>query len=82
MHRQLKLPNNMFYFYKELLAIKSTAKGKSFSRAGDSGAMVYTAAGHLVGFVIGADDEITLCCVAERSLNVMNAHLLGAPKQQ
>jgi hypothetical protein len=78
MHRQLKLPNNKLYLYKELFAVKSTKKGSSFSRAGDSGAMVYTANGHLVGFVVGADDEITLCCAAERSLNIMNASLLGA----
>lgn len=77
MHRQLKLPNNKFYLYKELLAVKSIENGRPFSRPGDSGAMVYTAAGHLVGFVIGADDEITLCCMAERSLKVMNAYLLG-----
>jgi len=77
MHRQLKLPNNKFYLYRELLAVKSTKNGKPFSLHGDSGAMVYTAKGQLVGFVIGADNEITLCCAAERSLEAMKAHVRG-----
>lgn len=71
MHRQLKLPNRKIYLYKELLAVKSTENGKSFSRPGDSGAMVYTSDGMVVGFVTGADDEFTLCCSAEKCFKAL-----------
>lgn len=75
--RQIKLPNNKFYLYAELLGIVSATDESPFSRPGDSGAPVYTADGSLLGFVIGADGSICLCFPAERSLSEMNARLIG-----
>lgn len=77
--REIKLPNNKLYLYTELFGVVA-ADGKVFSRAGDSGAAVYTSDGRLLGFVIGADGSISLCCMAERSLDAMGASLLGAER--
>lgn len=74
--REIKLPNNKFYLYTELFGIVPAADGNPFSRPGDSGAPVYTADGRLLGFVIGADGSISLCCMAERSLKAMEVQLL------
>jgi hypothetical protein len=74
--REIKLPNNKFYLYTELFGIVPAAGGDPFSRPGDSGAPVYTADGRLLGFVIGADSSISLCCMAERSLEEMGVQLL------
>jgi len=77
--REIKLPNNQLYLYTELFGVVS-ADGKSrFSRPGDSGAPIYSADGRLLGFIIGADDSVSLCCMAERSLKAMGAHLVGVP---
>ena len=75
--RTIKLPNNKLYLYSELLGILPVDKESAFSRAGDSGAPVYTADGSLLGFIIGADGRLCLCFPAERSLNEMNAQLIG-----
>jgi hypothetical protein len=74
--REIKLPNNKLYLYTELFGVVPTGD-KPFSLPGDSGAPVYAADGRLLGFVIGADGGICLCCVAERALKEMNAQLLG-----
>jgi len=78
--REIKLPNNKLYLYTEIFGVTSAAKGDQFSLPGDSGAPVYTEEGSLLGFVIGADDSTTLCCMAERSLGAMKAQLLTAGK--
>lgn len=75
--RAIKLPNNKLYVYTELFGVVPEANGKQFSRPGDSGAPVYTAEGRLLGFVIGADGSICLCCMAERALDAMGAQLVA-----
>lgn len=74
--RAIKLPNNKLYVYTELFGVVPEANGNQFSRPGDSGAPVYAADGRLLGFVIGADGSICLCCMAERSLDAMGARLV------
>ena len=78
--REIKLPNNKLYLYTEIFGVTPAANGDQFSLPGDSGAPVYTEDGGLLGFVIGADDSTTLCCMAERSLAAMRAQLLTAGK--
>lgn len=78
--REIKLPNNKLYLYTEIFAVAAAASGEPFSRPGDSGAAVYTEEGSLLGFVIGADDSTTLCCMAERSLAAMKAQLVIGAK--
>jgi hypothetical protein len=75
--REIKLPNNKLYVYRELFGVVPAAAEEPFSRPGDSGAPVYTADGRLLGFVVGADNTVCLCCMAERSLRRMRARLLG-----
>jgi hypothetical protein len=78
--REIKLPNNKLYLYTEIFGVTAAASGDKFSRPGDSGAAVYTEEGGLLGFVIGADDSTTLCCMAERSLAAMKAQLVIGAK--
>jgi len=75
--REIKLPNNKLYLYKELFGVVPTTNEDPFSRPGDSGAPVYAADGRLLGFVIGADASICLCCMAEQSLKAMSAELVS-----
>jgi hypothetical protein len=79
--RTIKLPNNKLYLYKELFGIVPTEGEGMFSRPGDSGAPVYTADGSLLGFIVGADGRVSLCCMAERSLKAMGAQLVGDGKK-
>jgi len=73
--RVIKLPNNRNYLYKDLLAIKSI-DGMPFSRGGDSGSMIYTKNGLLLGFLIGADAYASFACIADRALQQLRAEIV------
>lgn len=74
-HRLIRLRNNRNYLYSELIGVRWESN-IPFSKPGDSGALVYSPNGEALGFVVGADDEITLCCSAEKALADFDAQLL------
>jgi len=63
----LKLRNQKNYVYKELFAIRSS-DSKSFSKGGDSGSIIYSADGMLLGSLVGADPVVSLGCIGERCI--------------
>lgn len=71
----VKLPNNKNYLYHDLFAV-APADTKPFSQDGDSGSMIYTADGKLVGFLVGGDDYVSFGCVGERVLSQFRARLV------
>lgn len=75
--RILRLPNRKQYLYKELFAVAPDKDDSSpFSRPGDSGSIIYTEDGRLIGFVVGADQHATFGCFGERTLSAVNARLI------
>jgi hypothetical protein len=71
----LRLPDRLNYLYTDLLGIAG-ADG-AFSRPGDSGAIVYTEEGSLVGFLIGADNQISFACIGDRALKEYKARIVA-----
>jgi hypothetical protein len=74
-NKVLRLPDRLNYMYHDLLGI-AAEDGKSFSQPGDSGAMIYTKDGLLLGFLIGADSNISFACIGERALNAYKARIV------
>lgn len=71
----VKLPNNKNYLYKDLIAIKAK-DNQPFSRSGDSGSMIYTGSGQMIGLLIGSDNVVSFACIGERALNQFKARLV------
>ena len=66
--------NEKQYHYMNILAVKAR-KGAPFSRAGDSGALVYTKDGWALGLVIGGTDELSFVTPLDACLETMQATL-------
>jgi hypothetical protein len=70
----LRLPNRKNYMYIDLLGI-APPKGQAFSQPGDSGAMIYTKNGLLLGFLVGADNNMSFACIGARALGAFEARM-------
>lgn len=73
--RVIKLPNQLNYIYKELLAV--TPYGEiPYSKPGDSGSIIYSNDGKLVGFLIGADRYASYACLGDRCIKEFDARIV------
>ncbi|WP_422355345.1 hypothetical protein [Roseivirga pacifica] len=71
----IKLPNGKKARYKELFAVTSI-DNTPFSRPGDSGGIIYTKKGELLGFLVGANRYASYACIGERCLTEFDARLI------
>jgi hypothetical protein len=71
----LRLPDRLNYMYHDLMGV-APKDGSTFSRPGDSGGIIYTEEGLLVGFLIGADNNVSFACVGDRALKEFNARIV------
>jgi len=74
LEKTLQLPNRKLYLYTDLFSVLGDDEQR-FSDHGDSGAPVYTDDGILIGFVVGAMGNETLCCRAEDSFSELGLEL-------
>jgi hypothetical protein len=72
----LRLPNRRNYLYRHLMGVVPVDGNEVFSQPGDSGAAVYTRNGLLLGFLIGADRNVSLLCIADRALKNYKARIV------
>lgn len=71
----IKLPNNRIYIYSNVYQVQSQP-GKTFSKGGDSGAVVYTADFKALGLVVGGNDNYSWISPLDRCMEAMHIDLL------
>lgn len=71
----ISLPDNRLYLYTDVITVERSGR-KSFSEAGDSGALVYTADGYGIGFIIGGTEDISFVSPMDVCLREIEAELL------
>jgi len=71
----IQLPDGRLYLYTDIITVERVGR-KSFSQAGDSGALVYTADGYGLGFIIGGTEDISFISPMDVCLRQIEAELL------
>lgn len=71
---RIKMPNKKNYLFGDLMVVRSTVNGVSFSLPGDSGAIVYTQDGVAIGTIVGASSEFSLVCPLKRALESLSEY--------
>jgi hypothetical protein len=71
----IQLPDGRLYIYTDVMTVERMGS-KAFSEPGDSGALVYTADGRAIGFVIGGTDQTTFVSPIDACLREIEAEIV------
>jgi hypothetical protein len=71
----IRLPDNRLYLYTDVITVERAGR-KPFSESGDSGALVYTADGYGIGFIIGGTEDMSFVSPMDVCLREIEAELI------